>query len=70
MFKDLFDVMKYKRKLNTLEVKYIALNDKYVKLLETKVDYSERILILENTIKELRGEKRELKKELAEVTND
>lgn len=58
-FKDLVNVRKYKRKINTLEIKLQALSDEHIELL--KADRS----MLNNNI-ELKEQVRELKKELKE----
>lgn len=64
--KDFFDVVKYKRQKNTFENKYNSRNADYIKVLE---DYHEKDLKCtnyENQIKELKQERKELKRIIEE----
>ena len=60
--KDLFDVAKYKRQRNTIEIKYHAANEKYIELLENDRSMLNENIALKETVKQLKQEIKELKK--------
>ena len=67
-FKDFIDVKKYKKQKNTFENKYNSRNEEYIELLETIPMLCKKIDNYEIQIKELKAERKELKK-IIEETN-
>lgn len=61
--KDFFDVKKYKKKVNTLEVKVQALSDEQIELLKADRRMLNENINLKEHIRELKKELKELKKE-------
>ena len=64
--KDLFDVAKYKRQRNSFENKYNSRNADYVKVLEDYHELSIKNIDLQNQVKDLKAESKELKRTLEE----
>ena len=64
--KDLFDVAKYKRQRNSFENKYNSRNADYVKVLEDYHELSIKNIELQNQVKDLKADKKELKRIIEE----
>lgn len=68
--KDWFDVIKYKRKYNTLENKYMTILEKYTKLLEDKVEVLDKKNNYITTINSLKDELKEYRNRFGKLEED
>lgn len=66
VLKDLVDVKKYKKQKNTFENKYNSRNEEYIELLETIPMLCKKLDNYETQIKDLKAERKELKRIIEE----
>ena len=68
--KDFFDVIKYKRKYNTLENKYETTLEKYCKLIEERLELADKKNNELKTINKLREELKRYRNKFGKIEED
>ena len=70
IFKDLININKYKKKYNTLETKYLALNEKHIKVLEDSLKYKVFYDVYKDKVNEMKKEISSYKDKIIKLGGD
>ena len=70
IFKDLININKYKKKYNTLETKYLDLNEKHIKVLEDSLKYKVFYDVYKDKVNEMKKEISSYKDKIIKLGGD